>query len=57
LFGGTPVARWDDAEAIYASVGADADFRTYPGVGHTITLEEFIAIREFFARALAAEKP
>ena len=57
LFGGSPVDRWDDAEAIYASIGADAEFRTYPGVDHTITLEEFIAIREFFARALADEKP
>ncbi len=56
LFGGTPVERWDDAEAIYISVGANAEFRMYPGVDHTITLEEFIAIREFFVRALADEK-
>jgi predicted esterase len=57
LFGGTPVERWDDAEAIYASIGAVAEFRMYPGVGHTITIEEFIAIREFFARVLAEENP
>ena len=57
LFGGTPVERWDDAQAIYASIGADAEFRMYPGVGHTFSLDEFIAVREFFARALADEKP
>ncbi len=57
LFGGTPVERWDDAQAIYASIGADAEFRMYPGVGHTFNLDELIAIREFFARALAEEKP
>jgi pimeloyl-ACP methyl ester carboxylesterase len=57
LFGGTPVDRWDDAEAIYASIGADAEFRSYPGVGHTITLGEFIAIREFFARILVQDHP
>jgi predicted esterase len=56
LFGRTPVERWDDAEAIYASIGADAEFRMYPGVDHTITFEEFTAIREFFARVLAEEK-
>ena len=28
----------------------------YPGVDHTITLEEFITIREFFARALAGDQ-
>lgn len=57
LFGGTPVERWDDAQAIYASIGADADFRMYPEVEHTFSLDEFIAVREFFARALAEEKP
>jgi len=57
LFGGTPVERWDDAEAIYASIGADAEFRMYPGVGHTFSLDELIAVREFFARALAEVKP
>ncbi len=56
LLGYAPVDRWDDAEAIYASVGADAEFRMCPGVGHAITLEEFIAIREFFARALAGNQ-
>jgi predicted esterase len=55
LFGGTPVERWDDAEAVYASIGAGATFRAYPGVGHTVTLEEFAAIRSFFRRVLAEE--
>jgi pimeloyl-ACP methyl ester carboxylesterase len=56
LFGGTPVERWDDAEAIYNSIGAYAEFRKYPGVAHTITLEEIFAIRKFFERAIAGDK-
>jgi len=55
LFGRTPLERWDDAEAVYRSIGADAEFRSYPGVGHSITLEEYAAIRDFFARILAGE--
>jgi pimeloyl-ACP methyl ester carboxylesterase len=34
LFGPTPVERWPVAEQIYESVGADAEFRLCPGVGH-----------------------
>jgi pimeloyl-ACP methyl ester carboxylesterase len=34
LFGPTPVERWPVAEQIYESVGANAEFRLCPGVGH-----------------------
>lgn len=34
LFGTTPLSRWDGARALYASVGADAEFRLVQGVGH-----------------------
>jgi pimeloyl-ACP methyl ester carboxylesterase len=34
LFGRTPVERWPLAERIYDSVGANAEFRLCPGVGH-----------------------
>jgi len=37
LFGTTPVARWDDAEAIYRSRDCSADFRLYPGTGHKMS--------------------
>jgi hypothetical protein len=43
------VERWDDAEAISTSIGANAEFRTYLGVPKTITSEEFMAIRGFSA--------
>ena len=56
LFGGTPVERWDKAEAIYAAVGARAEFRMYPGVGHTITLQEILDVRAFFKQVLAEER-
>jgi len=51
-FGETPVARWDNAQVIYASVGANADFRLYAGIGHTITLEGLADIHEFCVRVL-----
>ena len=34
LFGKTPLARWDNAESIYASTGANAQFLLIDGVGH-----------------------
>jgi len=55
LFGATPVERWDDADAIYASIGARAEFHLYPGVGHTMTMKEFLDLRDFFTMVLAEE--
>ncbi len=34
LFGDTPLARWKQAEALYARAGANARFELVPGVGH-----------------------
>jgi len=34
LFGETPLARWDDARALYETGGADATFMIVDGVGH-----------------------
>ena len=34
LFGDTPVARWKQAEAMYAQAGANARFELVPGIGH-----------------------
>lgn len=33
-FGDTPLARWDDAQKLYALAGANAEFRLVDGVGH-----------------------
>ncbi len=40
--------RWPLAKAMYDSVGADACFVVYPGIGHRITPEMFEDIKEFF---------
>ena len=40
--------RWPAAEAIYDSVGANAQFVVYPGVAHTITPSMFDDIQAFF---------
>lgn len=40
--------RWPLAESIYDSVGANATFRVYPGVAHTITEEMFGDLQSFF---------
>jgi pimeloyl-ACP methyl ester carboxylesterase len=42
-------ARWPLAEAMYDSVGADAQFVVYPGVAHTITSQMFTDIAAFFS--------
>lgn len=34
LFGADPLARWEDAQALYAETGADARFVLVQGVGH-----------------------
>ncbi|MGC9450043.1 MAG: Ig-like domain-containing protein [Oceanipulchritudo sp.] len=41
--------RWPLAESIYESVGANATFRVYPGVAHTITEDMFDDLRAFFS--------
>jgi pimeloyl-ACP methyl ester carboxylesterase len=40
--------RWPLAEAMYDSVGANAEFVVYPGVGHTITSQMFEDMAAFF---------
>src|SRR4051812_13433078 len=37
LFGTTPMERWPVAQSIYESAGCNAQFVTYPGVGHSFT--------------------
>ena len=40
--------RWPLAESMYTSVGANATFVVYPGVGHTITEQMFEDLLNFF---------
>ncbi len=42
--------RWPIAQAIYDSVGANAQFKVYPGVTHTITTQMFDDVLAFFAQ-------
>ncbi len=49
LFGTTPVARWPHAQAVYESAQCNAEFLTYPGVGHQVTQEIMLDIVLFLA--------
>ncbi len=39
VLGKNPIDRWEAAKEMYGSAGLDAEFKLYPGVGHTITPE------------------
>ncbi len=41
-------ARWESCKRIYESQGVNAEFRTYPGIGHEITPEIKADILSFF---------
>ena len=60
LFGAPPAlpwVRWDDAEAIYHSVGSIAEFYVYPGVDHEITPEMLDDLEAFFALYVREPSP
>ena len=50
LFGRTPIERWGTARSFYAQAGLNAEFKLYPGVGHTITNEMRDDMRSFLQR-------
>jgi pimeloyl-ACP methyl ester carboxylesterase len=53
LFGETPVERWPIAEEIYKSIDANAEFHTYPGIGHRpAAIAETI---EFFSNQMQSD--
>lgn len=39
LLGEKPVDRWGAAREMYTAAGLNAEFKLYPGIGHTITLD------------------
>ncbi len=50
LFGKTPVERWDTVRSLYREAGLNAEFKLYPGVGHTVTPEMREDIRAFLLK-------
>ena len=54
LFGPDPLSRWDDAQKLYHSVGANVEFLLIDGIGHDRkALQKYST--EFFKTVLAAE--
>ena len=47
LFGLTPIERWEAAKNMYTQAGLNAEFKLYPGVGHTVTNEMKDDVRAF----------
>jgi dienelactone hydrolase len=52
-FGKTPVARWQAAQRLYERAKLTAEFKLYPGVAHSVTLDMRRDIETAFATALA----
>ena len=50
LFGLTPIERWEEAKTLYSEAGLNAEFKLYPGVGHTVTNEMRDDVRAFLYR-------
>ena len=50
LFGKMPVDRWEIARSLYAKAGLNAEFKLYPGVAHTVTLQMRDDIRAFLLK-------
>lgn len=44
-----PLARFETTGQVLESLGAEVDFRVYPGMGHTINIEELTAARNLIA--------
>jgi predicted esterase len=44
-----PLARFEITGQVMEAVGAEVDFRVFPGMGHTINLEELAAARDLIA--------
>lgn len=50
LFGKTPVERWESSKQLYRANKLNAEFKLYPGVGHTVSPEMRQEVREFLAK-------
>ncbi|MGC2238387.1 MAG: hypothetical protein WA584_19690 [Pyrinomonadaceae bacterium] len=50
LFGKTPVERWEISKTLYRENKLNAEFKLYPNVKHTVTVEMRDDIRAFFMK-------
>lgn len=50
LFGKTPVERWETVKSLYQAAGLNAEFRLYPGIGHTVAPSMRDDIRAFLLK-------
>ncbi|HVE56671.1 MAG TPA: hypothetical protein VNB22_07575 [Pyrinomonadaceae bacterium] len=50
LFGKTPVERWEISRTLYRQSKMNAEFKLYPNVKHTVTVEMRDDIRNFFLK-------
>jgi predicted esterase len=61
FIGGSDVDPWvshdliEQTASVFESMGASVDFRTYPGMGHTINQDELNQVREMLAVAAAEQ--
>lgn len=53
LFGKKPVERWETSKKLYADAKLNAEFKLYPGIGHTITPAIIGDVNAFFESAIA----
>ena len=44
-----PLTRFHESAAVFARLGARADFRVYPGLGHAVSADEVAAVRALVA--------
>lgn len=52
LFGKTPIDRWETSRRLYSDAKLNAEFKLYPGIGHTMTLPIIADINQFFEAAM-----
>ena len=52
LFGKTPIERWEKSKKLYSDAKLNAEFKLYPGIGHTITPAIIGDVSTFFASAV-----
>lgn len=58
FIGGSDIDPWvsydllKDTASVFNEMGADVDFRTYPGMAHTINQDEIDAVRAMLVRAI-----
>ena len=52
LFGRVPVDRWEKSKKLYAAANLTAEFKMYPGIGHTLNPEMIGDVNSFFESAM-----